>query len=168
MSDTKIACPKCGLPQLTGQKYCRACGARLQRDTKRLAKPEGGDVRSQSEQRRANTLVSIAFVIMLVGAAIGIVGKKLLHQDVVTVAGALISIVGIFLTAYPFLWHASMKSPRSTPPSRPADLEPPPASPYLPRESSVEYLPSITERTTNLLETPVATRSGQKEKGEES
>jgi hypothetical protein len=57
----------------------------------------------QVEVRRRNGFVLWGFIAMFIGVAIGVVGKKLLHEDIVTVIGVLISLLGMFLTVYPYL-----------------------------------------------------------------
>ena len=40
---------------------------------------------------------------MFIGVAIGVIGKKLVHDDIVTVVGILLALAGMFMTAYPYL-----------------------------------------------------------------
>lgn len=103
------------------------------------------------KQQRIN-FVLWGFVMMLIGVAIGVVGKKLLDEDLITVVGVLISLAGIFLVCYPYLSPQRQKSDESVPSSQPQVLNTPHAAEYLPPGNSVDYVPSITERTTNLLE----------------
>ena len=77
------------------------------------------------------------FIIMFIGVAVGIIGKKLVHQELVTVVGAQPDIL-------------SQSQPGK----------------YLPPERTIEYVPSITERTTNLLENSAVAQPKQKEDGE--
>jgi hypothetical protein len=113
---------------------------------------------------RTNKLMLRGFLLMFAGAAIGVVGKKLLHADIVTVVGILMSLAGMFLTVYPYLVPARAKQ-NTSPSPQPNEL---PAFPResLPQERNVDYVPSITERTTNLLENPPAARPIQKQSGE--
>jgi len=101
---------------------------------------------------------------MLIGAAIGVVGKKLLHEDIITVVGVLISLLGMFLTVYPYLKPARRQkdvylpsSQSKVPASSPAER--------LPQATDIDYVPSITERTTDLLKSSPAVPPVQKEKG---
>jgi hypothetical protein len=101
------------------------------------------------------------FIIMFVGAAIGVIGKMLMHVDVITVSGVLLSLVGIFLTVYPYLVPSRRRNYDSTA-SQPEVL--PRSQPKrLPEEREIEYAPSITERTTDLLKSPANPK--QKEDG---
>jgi len=108
--------------------------------------------------QRSNSFVLWGFVTLLIGAAIGVVGKKLLHQDIVTVVGVLISLVGMFLTVYPFLSPARPRKNASRSPSTPEGLTSSTPSKHL-AGASTEYIPSITERTTDLLQGSPETRS---------
>ena len=153
-----MTCPKCGLTTLPEQKFCRSCGTSLEMSTQPLADPTATisqterTARTQSNER-TNKLMLWGFILMFVGAAIGVVGKKLLHEDIVTVVGILMSLAGMFLTVFPYLVPPRAKqdlSARSQPEELPA-FQP---SKSLPQERDIDYVPSITERTTNLLETP--------------
>lgn len=163
-----MSCPKCGLQTLPGQKFCRSCGASLQMTTQRLVRPA---TISDSERtlatgvaagrRRGQTLALWGFIIMFIGVAIGVVGKKLVHDDIVTVVGILFSLAGMFMTAYPYL-SPSRRQHDSGPPSPPEVLTQSQSTRYLSPESNIEYVSSVTERTTDLLETPAATTSRPK------
>ncbi|GEM_PF-1922898 len=152
-------------------EICRSCGARLEMTTQPLAEPvtvsflEGTSaISSKSERQRANGFVLWGFAIMLIGAAIGIVGKKLVHEDIITVVGVLISLVGMFLTVYPYLSPSSRKKNDSGSSLRPEVLTHSQPPEYLPHGSN-DYLPSITDRTTDLLKSSVASGVRQKEDG---
>jgi len=166
-------CPKCGLQPLPDQKFCRSCGSNLQIITQPLAelttvshRASTPSIVSNGEQRRANNLPLWGFIIMFIGVAIGVIGKMLLHQDTVTVVGVLFSLLGMFLTAYPYLSPAPRQKRDSIASSQQEVLTRSQPTTYLPPESSNEYVPSITEGTTDLLETSAATRSRRKEDGD--
>ena len=154
-----MTCPKCGLQSLADQKFCRSCGAPLRMTTQQLVRPRDvsdltGVSAAGSEGRKPQrmNLVLWGFVMMLIGVAIGVVGKKLLDEDIITVVGVLISLAGIFLVSYPYLFPRRQKSDASVPLSQPQVLDPPHTAEYLPPGNNVDYVPSITERTTTLLE----------------
>lgn len=166
-----MTCPKCGSPRLANQKFCRSCGISLELTTQPLAEPSTVSYRKstsatgfKSEKQRINGFVLWGFIIMLIGAAIGIIGKKLAHEDIVTVVGVLISLAGMFLAVYPYLAPTPRKKNDSVSSLQPELLTPSQPGKYLPQRSNIEYVPSITESTTGLLEN-AASGVRQKEDG---
>ena len=138
--------------------------------TQRLAKPHAvtdlgrpSTIGAKGGEERANHFVLWGFILMLIGVAIGVVGKKLLHEDIVTVVGVLISLAGMFFVVYPYLAPSRRKEDDSSFASEPEVLTPPQATEYLPDASDIDYVPSITERTTNLLRSSATKRPEQKE-----
>jgi hypothetical protein len=105
----------------------------------------------------ANRLVQWGFIIMFIGAAIGVVGKMLIHGQAVTVAGVLVSLAGMFLAVYPYLLPSSRSRHISGESTKPELHEQSHPTKQLPEERTIEYVPSVTERTTDLLETGRAT-----------
>lgn len=163
-------CPNCGLKPLPDQKFCRSCGSNLQIITQPLAelttashRASTPEIVSKGEQRRAINLTPWGFIIMFIGVVIGVIGKMLMHQDAVTVVGVLFSVLGMFLTAYPYLSPSPRQKRDSNPSSKPDVLAPSQSTSYLPPASNIEFVPSITERTTDLLKNSPARRPGQKE-----
>ena len=161
-----MTCPKCGLETFADQKFCHSCGTRVQMTTQRLAKPQpvtdlGRTIGAKGADERANHFVLWGFIAMLIGVAIGVVGKKLLYEDIVTVVGVLISLAGMFLVSYPYLIPSRRKEDDSSFSSQPEVLTSSQQTEYLPDASSIEYVPSITERTTNLLKNSATRRPEQ-------
>jgi hypothetical protein len=166
-------CPKCGLQTLADQKFCRSCGNTLQIITQPLAEHAtvSGLGRTppiifKDEPQRANRLARWGFMIMFIGVAIGIIGKMLMHEETVTVVGVLVSLVGMFLTVYPYVSPSPRQKYDSTLSSQPEVPTQSQPTRYLPQESNIEYVSSITERTTDLLKNSPATRPRRKEGGE--
>ena len=86
-------CPKCGLQAQPDQKFCRVCGASLQMTTQPLADLERSPaVRARDEKQRVNKLTLLGFIIMFIGVAVGITGKKLLHEEMLIVMGVLLTV----------------------------------------------------------------------------
>lgn len=157
-----MTCHKCGSETLPDQKFCRSCGARLGIVTEPLTKEaaisypkEAKVVEDRIDSR--NRLVAWGFIIMFVGVAIGVIGKKLMHEELVTVVGILMSLAGMFLTGYPYLRASSRKDSRPTSSSeRDLQRQSQPVSQL--SEGRTDYVPSITERTTDLLKSSEARR----------
>jgi hypothetical protein len=120
----------------------------------------------KGEGQRRNRLTLWGFMLMFIGVLIGVIGKMLMHQEVVTVVGILLSLAGMFLTAYPYLLPSPRRKHDYTPSSQPEVLTRPHPTTYLPQEGGIEPLPSVTERTTELLKNSAARRPEQKEDGE--
>jgi hypothetical protein len=164
-------CPKCGLPTSSDQKFCRSCGASLQMITQPLAEHAAlSDLERtpaiilKDETQRTNSLMLWGFIIMFIGAAIGVIGKMLMHEEMVTVVGVLVSLAGMFLTVYPSLSSSPRRKYDPTIASaQPEALTQSHPTKYLSPESNIEFVSSITERTTDLLKNPAATRPRQKE-----
>ena len=162
-----MTCHNCGSETSPDQRFCRSCGARLGIVTERLTDQpaisypkQAKVVEDRSEVR--NRLVASGFIIMFVGVAIGVIGKKLMHEEIVTVIGILMSLAGMFLTSYPYLRGPSRKDLRSTSSSeRELQTQPQPASQL--SEGRTDYVPSITERTTDLLKSSEARRPKEKD-----
>lgn len=165
-----MSCPKCGLQIGPDQRFCRACGASLQMVTHPLAEHARASnlettsaIIAKREMQGVSSLSLWGLIIMFIGAAVGIIGKKLLYVDIVTIVGALVAIAGIALTAYPYLSAAGRKSVTATPTSQPDALDQSQPLKHLPQESNFEYVSSITERTTTLLTKAEPTKPKQEE-----
>ena len=168
-----MICPKCGLQTLPEQKFCRSCGASLQAITQRL--PEGTTATApgkpaiiRDEVHGASRLVQWGFIIMFVGVAIGVIGKMLMHDQVVTVVGVLLSLAGMFLAVYPYLSPSSRTKHNSGPSSQPELQKQSQPTKQLPEDRTIEYVPSITERTTDLLKTSGAATKQQEEENSQA
>jgi len=146
-----MSCPNCGLETLPEQKFCRSCGTSLQVITQpiaeRAAVSQIDKTTSKDQMQRANRFVLWGLIIMFIGAAYGVIGKMLIHENTVTVVGVLVALAGMFMTVYPYLLPSRRK--QSDIPTQPERLTQ--SQPKALHESRVDYLPSITERTTNLL-----------------
>jgi hypothetical protein len=154
-------CPVCGLEPLSDQKFCRKCGASLERGTKSLSEsaavtaPERTPVIvREGVTGLVNMTVRTGFLIMFAGAVLGIIGKMLLHVDIVTVVGVLLAVAGIFIVAYPYLLSSPTRKRDTAAPSRPEILTPVESTKKLPKMSDIDFIPSVTEGTTELLKTP--------------
>ena len=165
-----MTCPNCASPTAAEQKFCRVCGAGLQAITHPLPDiARASDLKKTPVTTRAaqQGFMLWAFILMFVGVVIGIVGKKLMHDELVTVVGILVSLLGMFLTVYPYLSPGRSRRSSSGPAEPAASLEAPTPSPaetpstpakQLTPDGTSEYTPSVTERTTDLLKVPRSRR----------
>jgi hypothetical protein len=96
---------------------------------------------------------------MFIGVAVSGIGKMIIHNQLMLMIGVLVSLAGMFLTAYPYVTPPPHKRRDSGRSSQPEVLISSPQEHRLPAADNTEYIPSITERTTNLLEDVVPARS---------
>ena len=164
----EMNCPECGLEVAAGQRFCRSCGVSLQMITRPLTdapvleRHNRPAILIQEEKQRSNSLVLSGFITMFVGVAVGVVGKMLLHQDIVTVVGVLVSLIGMFLTVYPYVSPPRQKHISGS--SSETDLLAASQSKnYLPQGTNPAYTPSVTERTTDLLRDATAMTPSREE-----
>ena len=136
-------CPNCGLKPLSDQQFCRSCGANLKAD----------------DPRPVNRRMLWGLIMAFGGILIALVGKMLLHQEIVTFIGVLASISGIFfIAAYPFLFP-TRQNKRDIGFSQPEALTSAEPTNKLPPMNSIDYIPSVIEGTTDLLKVPAKNRS---------
>jgi uncharacterized membrane protein YidH (DUF202 family) len=137
------------------QKFCRACGMNLEAIAKAMGAqgytPAEDDSRLAAK-RRMMRWMRWSIVIMFAGMFIGIGGKKFMHNDIVTGAGTLITLAGMFLICFGSLTTMAprkKRSPRQESPAQPAEQAK--TTLPLPLELSPESINSVTESTTELL-----------------
>jgi hypothetical protein len=113
---------------------------------------------------RPNVRVLWALIMMFIGVAFGVIGKMIIHEDMVTAVGVLLSVAGMFMLAYSSLSPSRPGNYNSIPGSKPEVLTQ--TQTQTPKSlssgSNADYVPSITERTTDLLKNPAATTQSQK------
>jgi hypothetical protein len=93
---------------------------------------------------------------MFAGVITGVIGKMLIHVDIVTVFGILLSIAGMFMVAYPYLSPLPRRKRDVILPPNPQILTPSETTKKLPQISDLDFVSSVTEGTTDLLKTPAA------------
>src|ERR1051325_2803251 len=166
-----MICANCGSQILPEQKFCRSCGASLHITTQPLSQSDIANDLKRGPTREAKTTganrgVFWGFIAMFLGVAISVIGKKLIYVDVVTVIGVVISLLGMFISVFPYL-SPSRRRKHDLGPSAPAKvLAPSQPTRSLPPQSVAEYVPSVTERTTDLLKNSADSLAHQKEQRE--
>jgi len=158
-------CPNCATQVSAEQKFCRSCGLDLQAVSQAVAahlsspqpdKAEGVEVMDKYQFAKMwKRWWSFGFAIMFVGIMILSIGKKIIHDDVVTMVGGLILTAGLWPLLYPFfsIFHVKESalpkpSPAALLPQAPVTTNPLPLPDRQP-----EAVLGITERTTDLLAT---------------
>ncbi len=136
-------CPNCSSHISPDQQYCRACGIDLVGD----------------RPAPVNRRVVWGLVMMFGGIIIALASKALLNQDVITLVGVLISIAGMFvIAAYPILFPKQSTRRDVRHPTPNAALAPAETTNKLPPMSDIDFVPSVTEKTTDLLRRPNSDR----------
>lgn len=147
-------CPGCGRQGSTDQHFCRSCGMDLeavsefiagQQPVAKSSPPSSG--LAQTDEPRLLTRMVWGLVMCIVGVFIGVMGGRILHVNLVTVVGALLALAGgfVFLSVILSAARASQRPVQSK-----ALAEPKTTKQLLP-EGFPEAIPSVTERTTELL-----------------
>jgi hypothetical protein len=133
-------CPNCGTPTLAEHEFCRVCGKALTSD-----KP--GRVHPQ-------TLGLVALTFMFGGIMVALTGK-MLDLSWLTFLGVFISIGGMFLMALLGLLGQSRTRKRKSIhiAQMETQLRADTTNKLLPIGEN-DFIPSVTEATTNLLKTP--------------
>lgn len=142
-------CPGCGTQTSSEQNFCRACGMNLDAVSKALAADDSHA--ASCSGRRMRRWMTLGVIIIFAGLFIGIAGKKLIHNDIMSGVGAMIALAGIFLIC---LSSLTTLAPRKRSRQARASLAPAQAKQTvpLPPELPPASVSSVTERTTELLE----------------
>ena len=155
-------CPNCAARQSGEQNFCRSCGLELVEVTRAMELHGPSRERAAIEQRRERVerlgylSLSVAGVIAL-SLLIGIAGyfKLVLLGPEVLLTSAIGALVGFVLLALGFLGYSKffLTPARRDDHAEPADT-PLPATPTnrLIADTPVDYIPSVTEHSTELLE----------------
>jgi zinc-ribbon domain len=151
-------CPSCGKENSAEQKFCRSCGLSLEKAVQSLVEQLPAlelDKNVRERQERVDRLINIVAgtgaSIIAVGVLWGIIYKLII------VKGAVISglfflaiIVGAILFGLLSIYSESLRKAAGK-----RQLQPPPTkvsdTAELPPSSQMEPVPSVTERTTELL-----------------
>lgn len=141
-------CPNCGSQTLSDQQFCRSCGAGLTAD-----EPRGFNLQ----------FWGLLTLLMVFGGLLLAMGGKIFDVKWVIFTGLFIMMSGVFFIAA----HGLLKRPRPRK-RKTAQLQEPPCPESISLEPAdttnklllpigdTDFIPSITEGTTNLLKTPAA------------
>jgi predicted lipid-binding transport protein (Tim44 family) len=165
-------CPNCGTQTSADHNFCRACGLSLQMVSQVLAgrvpaAEPGKDVKEMAEhiQNRRRKMMRWGFITMFGGLMSGIllevIGQAIRNfdwaiggfiQDVSQI-GALIFMLGLGFMIYSRFLPKASADPQSAQPTALPQAQP---TTKLPPDRRAEPMPSVTEHTTDLLQTSEA------------
>ena len=152
-------CPNCGKPATADQQFCRACGMGLETVVKLVAKHTGSPAAVQAKLDRAEAEKAIVrgmfswmlwgMLIMGIGVVMIVVNKSFPIGNWFRLLSSLLVLGGMGVTVGGVLNAIR----RGTLPSgrEPIQLEGPPDTKELPTARIPAELPSVTERTTQLI-----------------
>ena len=162
-----MLCPNCGTQTTTEHKFCRGCGMNLEPVARALAAhlSHGGAAAARAAreaERRAALRMTKGLVTGAVFVLTGLLLMALLPGKgfkLIGIATALVGIVAALVSVFSPLRSMAGRDAAPAPPA--PDAAAPPTRRLL-REESFEPVPSITERTTDLLGAEV---EGRKPRG---
>lgn len=129
-------CPDCRTQVTAGQQFCRECGAELWADEKRSAVPSP----------------ILGLLLAFSGIIVALTGKMLLHNDIVTYIGVVVSILGMMSIALvPMLAARRAADRRRRPAAQPKSFAPAEPTMKLPPMNAADHIPSVVDNTTQLL-----------------
>ncbi len=146
-----MLCPNCGTRTTNEHKFCRGCGMNLEPVSRALAThlSPGGAARAKAERcaarrMRAGLLLGVGIVLL------GLLTLSVLTGRGFKLIGVVIALLGLLVALF-----AVLRPPRSVKSldegDAPPELEGAPTTSRLLHERTIEPVPSITERTTELL-----------------
>jgi predicted nucleic acid-binding Zn ribbon protein len=139
-----MICPECASPIVADQHFCRDCGREL------IARPP-------NHRLRAGGVAVLGM--MFLGLLVAMFGK-MFDMRWLAYLGLVILLTGAFVIAvYAFLKDTRPRMRARRPvdelqPAGPASIEKADTTNKLLPIGEQDYIPSVTEKTTNLLETP--------------
>ena len=141
----KMNCPNCGSETFGNQQYCRSCGADLVGDRPRISR---GQIRG------------LFILMMTFGGLMVALSGKMLELRWLTFTGVFIMVGGMFLVAAYSLLRQSRprRSKRKAIEQPEMALRADTTNKLLPIGEN-DFIPSVVEPTTDLLETPAARES---------
>lgn len=140
-------CPNCGSTTSADQQFCRSCGESLTTD-----------------EPRRSTAPQFWGLVMAFGGILLAMSGKIADLRWLLFAGVFLSIGGMFLIAALSILRQSRprKHKAIVSPQRSESLSPADTTNKLLPIGEFDYIPSVTENTTDLLKEPVPNRLNRK------
>jgi hypothetical protein len=163
-------CPSCGANASADQKFCRACGLSLEKVPGLLAEQlqtaKSGQIEKGPGRPLWFEIENWGRLVVVIGLTVFIplglaTGVYVLLRSGNTIGALGLIAVGAFLVfgALPLAWGEYLRKSSAGRPSRESEtLEPTGSSTKALGESAMEPVPSVTEKTTELLELPTTPR----------
>lgn len=138
-------CPSCATEVVDDQRYCRNCGHDL--------------APAKTTRRTFTRSITVGIIVLMVGVIVGIVDKKMIHNDLLSTIASITAVIGMFW----MIFSAVRMGPRAARYDRERSrrresqeaepLTPITTSPTnkLPSGDTFEPVPSVVENTTELL-----------------
>ena len=149
-------CPKCGKENSHEQRFCRSCGLNLQTISQAMTHELS---ESQSVDDMAETLnrglrgwhnpVIYGFLIIIIGLIMGIFGKEILGEKLISDIGILMALLGVGLLGFKGVLLTVSQSQNLPRPKVRLEGESPNKRPYTLQSGEP---PSVTEHTTRTFE----------------
>jgi zinc ribbon protein len=151
-------CPNCGKPATDAQQFCRACGMGLETIGKLVAKHTGSPAPIQTKLEKSEAEKAIArsmlnwmtwgMLLVGIGVVMFVINKSFPIGKWFTVLSSFLAIAGMGVATGGVL-NALRRG--MMPRSHPTQLSNPPDTKSLPTDPILAELPSVTERTTQLI-----------------
>ena len=157
-------CPNCATETSADQKFCRSCGLDLQMispvplgqssmttSNKKETEKQKGEIDHANLQRMIK-IIGFGGVVLFLGLIILIVGKKYLHDELLTLVGSLTVLTGVFVMGYSVLsamWRSASSPDQPLANQRQTQPE---LDDKVRNKRLDEPMPTVTERTTKLME----------------
>ena len=163
---TAMHCPSCGAKASAGQQFCRACGFDLEKVSKLLGEqlPAGAPDQSSSEsvarllrrQRRIERWLSVALVCTFIPLVLSIISAIIykiiiLKGNILEGIFLLSFVVGAVIALSLVFYRESLQETLAKRRVSPASLPETESAARLLPETDFEPVPSVAERTTELL-----------------
>jgi hypothetical protein len=155
-----MLCPNCGTQTSAEQKFCRNCGMNLEPVSKALAahlaqggleSPPAAEVEGERRDlRRMTNGLILGVAVILLGALILTDARLFMLRPWLKLLGTFVTCLGVFLSLLAVLspLRSAGRRRAATPPGQ---LESAKTTGPLLDEAAFEPMPSVTERTTDLL-----------------
>jgi hypothetical protein len=167
-------CPRCGANATVGQQFCRSCGLNLEKVVELLGdelsvEPSSSNeerARLRERQRKFEQWGGIAglvtFLLILLTLIVVVFSQMILKQSALVIPGLLLILLAIGAAAMGLFqtYSKSLMAKLANPP-RPRPLDVPGSNETRKLEEHREPVPTVTDRTTELLVPAKAADAGR-------